>query len=377
MNHYPVQLASAADSFEKEASKLEHELNVVMKSCIESSPTKEKEEACEARVNEIFCHILNRLLPRFAHGLVPSDAWIMNTHVRFIEYQICLLACGQAPIRCLAVITRPSVDSLAIGVINPLQYHIHKLEMTKSKRKGVEVLSISKLKPGRLVTTRRGAQHIWAPSYNEKLFAKCVNGVLLINEDQRPRLVYYYKKYVDGMIRRPKDTFVRDPADIGMEQYMLDKYPTKEWKAHIDEISETESKSKAGEGGSGKKGDRGKKRTRDNGGDVRPRPAPVLTSLPAPVTPPKEEEEENDGNESDAKSVKSHLTLSSTPPRKQRRGSIATRGRGGGGGGVPVSSVPAASVYIDEESGEVTEEVAPWVDVDAFPGLEDVEQFVV
>lgn len=202
------------------------------------------ESGNSANTNAEISYVLNTLLPSYSGNRVQPNDWMLHTKVQFIQYQICLLACCHRPLRCLAVIIKSSGGNEAKEVLPELHYSLIKIVAKTSKRKPeASVLCLSNLLPGKLITTRRGFYAIHVPTFNEKLSAVLIDDRLTIRKQQYDRISAIYYEWVHGMTKAPTPSFPRTPADLGIEQFLVNEYPTTAWKKHILSI-ETMSKSK-------------------------------------------------------------------------------------------------------------------------------------
>lgn len=209
-------------SYHDEIDRLTNQLNDHMKN--------NREREC----NELMNKILNNILITQSKQRLEPNTWCLNTNLGFKEGQVCLLAHWKAPVRMLAVVCKATSD-LAIGVLPGLQYNLHRLELKKNKRSNGKSLTlvVSKLKASKLCTSRRGWYAIHLQTFNKYYTAvKSPSNIYEIREQDENALLRLYNIHVLGMTIRPK-TFPRKAQDYGIEQFLIDQYPTPEWKASV------------------------------------------------------------------------------------------------------------------------------------------------
>lgn len=195
-------------------------------------------------VNTILTRFVNETLPTYSNGRIQEGEWILHTDLEIIPYQICLLASYRCPKRCLAILEKSNdCVTAAKGVVDAFCYSILKITTKKKKRGDVE-MTISTISPGKLFTTRRGFYIMNKGVLNEKLSAINDQGTLKLRAAELPRIKEIYFKYVHGMDENPDFFLQRVPADMGMEQFLLREYPTKEWKYNVLNKDENHSVSK-------------------------------------------------------------------------------------------------------------------------------------
>lgn len=209
-------------SYHNEIDSLTNKLNDYMKN--------NKEREC----NELMNKILNQILITQSRQRIEPNTWCLNTNLGFKEGQICLLAHWKAPVRMLAVVCKATSD-LAIGVLPGLQYNLHRLELKRNKRSSGKSLTlvVSKLKASKLCTSRRGWYAIHLQTFNKYYTAvKSPSNIYVIKEQDENALLRLYNIHVLGMTIRPK-AFARKASDYGIEQFLIDLYPTPEWKESV------------------------------------------------------------------------------------------------------------------------------------------------
>lgn len=186
--------------------------------------------------------ISNDILPSFSKSRVQAGTWIASPHLQFLPNQIVLLALSNAPIRCLAVIVKDHKDT-AKDVIEGLKYSIMKIYKKKLKRETQPRLCFESLTNGKasgyLYTSRRGFYFVDKKSYDLKMTAvKDAKGDYQIRTEHAHEINDIFFTKVDGMHRRPEKGFRRVKDDIGMEQFLLNDYPTQEWKTHVNSLKD-------------------------------------------------------------------------------------------------------------------------------------------
>lgn len=189
-----------------------------------------------------FSNICNTALPKYSKNRVLPNTWIASPRLQFLPNQIVLLALSNAPVRCLAVIIKDSKDT-AKDVVEGLKYSIMKICKKKLKREQqprlyVETPSNGKAS-GYLYTSRRGFYFVHKKTYDLKMTAiKHKNGDYEIKMENIQDINEIFFTKVDGMHLRPDKGFRRLKEDIGMEQFLLEDYPTPEWKRHVNGLKE-------------------------------------------------------------------------------------------------------------------------------------------
>jgi hypothetical protein len=189
-------------------------------------------------INTEFNNIFNVYLPEMSRGRVQKNVWGLGTNMKFKQGQIVLLVSMQTSIRTLGIIIPSPRDDLAKGIIPEFQYSVITIIPILCKRNVKKhTLSVSHFLPRKLVTTRRGYFAVHMPTYEEGLVA-FINkkNKWEIKQSNMERLHFLYYNYIDGMTKRPSKTFPRKQSDMGLEQFLLDEYPTLEWKAHTLKI---------------------------------------------------------------------------------------------------------------------------------------------
>lgn len=210
-----------AESFTSIVSKQIKNINRFMKS------------RSEPRTNAIFFRLFDEVLPEYSGDRIKAGEWVLHTGLKFLDYQICLLANCKNPCRCLAILEKSNdCSSSAKDVLDELCYSVLKITVKENKR-NKPTLSISKISPGKLCTTRRGFYAINLGVYNEKLCAIKENGVLKFRKEDQGRIADIYYKYVHGMEDKPDNRCPRVPRDIGIEQFLLEDYPSTEWRNNV------------------------------------------------------------------------------------------------------------------------------------------------
>jgi len=186
-----------------------------------------------SQANGVFSYLFNDVLPKCSNNRVAPGDWSLHTGMEFIDYQICLLANCRNPVRCLAILEKSSDrSSSAKQVLDKLCYSVFKIQIKNSK-KGTAYLAVAKTPPGKLCTTRRGFFAIEMNIYNEKLSGYLDCGEFKLRKEQQARIADIYFKYVYGMEERPTSKLHRNKLDFGMEQFLLNEYPTEEWKKDV------------------------------------------------------------------------------------------------------------------------------------------------
>lgn len=186
------------------------------------------------KTNRMFSYIFNCILPKYSDYRILKNDWGLHTSLKFIQYEICLFALAQSPFRCLAVVMKTAEGNEARRVLDNFQFTLIKITTKTSKRKNnIQSVIINQQTSSKLITTRRGYFVPNLTVHNMKLSAVMENGRLQFREEQVSKINEIYYKYVYGMDRRPSEHFKRKKEDFGFEQFLLDEYPTPEWKNHI------------------------------------------------------------------------------------------------------------------------------------------------
>lgn len=183
--------------------------------------------------NDAISFIFGQEIPKYSGNRISKDEWVLNTGLKFVEYHICLLAnCGNS-YRCLAILEKSNnCSSSAKDVLDEFCYSVMKIS-TKRNKGNKLILQIQKTNPGKLVTTRRSFYVINKAIYNEKLSAIKEGNVLVLRKDQQARIADIFFNYVYGMEEEPNNRLTRLPQDLGIEQFMINEYPTEEWRNNV------------------------------------------------------------------------------------------------------------------------------------------------
>lgn len=183
--------------------------------------------------NDVVSFLFGQELPKYSNNRIAKDEWVLNTGLKFVEYQICLLAnCGNS-YRCLAILEKSNnCSTSARDVLDEFCYSVMKIS-TKRNKGNKLILQIQKTNPGKLVTTRRSFYVINKAIYNEKLSAVKEGNVLVLRKEQQARIADIFFKYVYGMEEEPNNRLIRLPQDLGIEQFMINDYPTEEWRSNV------------------------------------------------------------------------------------------------------------------------------------------------
>jgi hypothetical protein len=135
-----------------------------------------------------------------------------------------------------------------------------------------------KQKQQRLISKKKGFWIFWLPSFNAKITTTNL-------AQNMTKVLSWHDKYVDGMQKNPSPAFPLENEFFG-EQFLLDKYPTEEWKQHFKTYQKRNNKKKLL---SLKKNDDSSDDDDDdddNDENTPPPPPPLLPPPPPPPYPP-------------------------------------------------------------------------------------------
>ncbi len=189
-------------------------------------------------VNQILDKILNQILVKYSNNEVVPRTWCLHTELssRFKSYQILLVAHWKRPIRMLVAVSK-ATNSDVRGVMPEFHYELHKLVIRRSKRERHEQLVVSKIRGNLLYTTRRGCYAVNLEIFNKGYQARLnEKGKLIIKESEQHVLTQIYNRFVRGMTVCIPSNFPRVEKDKGIEQFLLFRYPTKEWYNTVENI---------------------------------------------------------------------------------------------------------------------------------------------
>ncbi len=207
-----------------------------------NAEAEKKRDAIEADINKVFFKMLNMALPHFSNDRVSPNTWILSTDIELIPNQICLLALSNAPVRILAVVNK-SQHRRAKDIVDGLQLSVRKIMLMKDSKEGSLYFKIEPNQENFFFSIKRGFYIYELNTLNKKLSAVLHKNELMLRESQMADITNIYFTHVDGMNERPTNELDRVTTNFGFEQFLLDEYPTKEWKEHVKGMAETSLKS--------------------------------------------------------------------------------------------------------------------------------------
>lgn len=200
--------------------------------------------------NDMFVRFQNHL-DRFSKFFVSEctgckpDDWTLH-HSSLVDGRIYLMAHSQTPQRCLGVIRKASTEDRARikNVAEEFVFTFTKLQerplITKdngSKKEDDFTLMVHETgKPGLFICTEK--KGFWLIHKKSREVEININNM----NEHMPLLKQWYKDHVRGMNRDQDKQFPRDPNDRLLEQFLLDKYPTKEWAEHLSKYHKHNNK---------------------------------------------------------------------------------------------------------------------------------------
>jgi hypothetical protein len=234
---------------------------------------KEDPEDSLGRAAKKFNEFCENFVPKAKDG---SLEWVLPLDTEIPKHAVVLLAHSVRPMRCIGEITKNEQCSKAI----PINYRYvfeklikrdvpreeippsHKNEESsdndnddddeddderggrgKKNKKGTQKTQPRKRrietvmvecgkKHQQLISRKKGFWIIWKPSLEAKITIK----TLAENMDT---VMGWYDRYVEGMEKNPSKDFPHKQNDLYIEQFLLDEYPTPEWKKHTKEYQKT------------------------------------------------------------------------------------------------------------------------------------------
>ena len=232
---------------------------------------KEDPEDSLGRAAKKFNEFCENFVPKAKDG---SLEWVLPLDTEIPKHAVVLLAHSVRPMRCIGEITKNEQCSKAI----PINYRYvfeklikrdvpreeippsHKNESDndddddeddderggrgkKNKKGGTQkahprkrrietVMVECGKKHQQLISRKKGFWIIWKPSLEAKITIK----TLAENMDT---VMGWYDRYVEGMEKNPSKDFPHKQNDLYIEQFLLDEYPTPEWKKHTKEYQKT------------------------------------------------------------------------------------------------------------------------------------------
>lgn len=110
----------------------------------------------------------------------------------------------------------------------------------RSKKRKVNTIMVECGKrQQQLISKKKGFWVIWKPSLEANIKTADI-------AQHMDTVLGWYTRYVEGMEKDPCPTYPRNPLDVTFEQFLLDQYPTPEWRKHTQEFRKT-NKSNKGE----------------------------------------------------------------------------------------------------------------------------------
>ena len=298
---------------------------------------KEDPEDSLGRAAKKFNEFCENFVPKAKDG---SLEWVLPLDTEIPKHAVVLLAHSVRPMRCIGEITKNEQCSKAI----PINYRYvfeklikrdvpreeippsHKNEESsdnddddeddderggrgkKNKKGGTQkthprkrrietVMVECGKKHQQLISRKKGFWIIWKPSLEAKITIK----TLAENMDT---VMGWYDRYVEGMEKNPSKDFPHKQNDLYIEQFLLDEYPTPEWKKHTKEYQKTN-----------------RRYVIVSDGGVPPPPPP-------PPPPPSDDLEEGGDSEDDDDDDDDDGAADSPKPAKKKRNTI--KGKKGG-----------------------------------------------
>lgn len=155
--------------------------------------------------------------------------WVLDFNNPNLHGKLVVLAHSNETKRAIAILRKSDEGKIAPY----LSYRCH-VQIVKSKsviidkkrkiRQFYKKVDDDTKKPPLLFTGKRGWWMIWKPSLEAGITDKNM-------AKHESTVIDWYEKYIVGMDQPPPDTVARVKEDFKYEQFMLDTYPTPEWKA--------------------------------------------------------------------------------------------------------------------------------------------------
>jgi hypothetical protein len=292
---------------------------------------KEDPEDVSGRASKKFNEFCENFVPKAKDG---SLEWVLPLDKEIPKHAVVLLAHSVRPMRCIGEITKNEQCSKAIPTNYryvfeklikrdvPREEIVNKNEedndsddheedgdgggggrgkknkktshKSQQRKRRIETVMVEcGKKHQQLISRKKGFWIIWKPSLEAKITIK----TLAENMDT---VLGWYERYVEGMEKNPSKDFPHKQNDLYIEQFLLNEYPTPEWKKHTKEYQKTN-----------------RRYLIVNDGGMLPPPPPP----PPPAGDVDGEEEESDNNDDDADEG------SDSPKPKKKRNTSKGKGR--------------------------------------------------